>query len=71
MQVFKVEILIITNDIDDKEELINVIENTRYPNHCMSPDVKKVEQREVDWTDEHKLNHRDTCDAEYVRLFST
>ena len=70
MQVFKVEMLIITADIDTEKELINVIENTKYPNWCISPIVKNIKHIEVDWNDDHKLNNSETCDEEYNKLFN-
>ena len=69
MKVFKIEVLVIDFDEVGKEEITYLIENTRYPNHCMSPSVKNIESREITWSDDHPLNLNDKCDAEYARLF--
>jgi hypothetical protein len=47
------------------------IENTKYANRCISPEVKGCEERDIgEWSDDHPLNHRDKSDAEYNRLFA-
>ncbi len=71
MNAYKIEILVIDHDELGEEELKTVIENTRYPNRCISPDVKKIEARDIGvWHDEHPLNLHATADAEYQRLFT-
>jgi hypothetical protein len=48
----------------------DVIENARYPNHCISPSVRKIDTREIgEWRDDHPLNRRDTASDEWKRLF--
>ena len=70
MQVIKLEVMIIDMDELGAEEIKSVIENQRYPNHCISPDVRKIEVREIgEWSDEHPLNHRNKQEEEYIRLF--
>ena len=69
MKVFKIELFIIDFDEVGEEEIKDIIENTRYPNRCISPDVMKVESRDILWHDSHPLNLTDKCDAEYERLF--
>lgn len=70
MQVIKLEVMIIDFDGLGADEIKSVIENQRYPNDCISPDVRKIEVREIGkWSDEHPLNHRDKSEAEYHRLF--
>lgn len=59
-------------DLDglDANEIKIVIENVHYPNHCMSPDVIKVQTVDLgEWDDDHPLNQSDTADAEWRRLF--
>ncbi len=34
-----------------------VIENARYPNHCISPGVVEMSGRKVAWSDGHPLNN--------------
>ena len=70
MKAYRVTLLIIDHDNLGGEEIRDVIEGSRYPNHCISPDVKLVEERDIgEWSDGHPLNQRDTSEAEYERLF--
>lgn len=71
MKVYKIEVMVI--DLDDlgETEIVDVIENTKYPNHCISPEVKAIESRDIGlWHDDHPMNKHDTQDAEYRRLFT-
>lgn len=70
MKVYKVEVMIIDFDRLGPDDIKSAIENTRYANHCISPQVKSIAERDIgEWDDNHPLNRRDTCDAEYRRLF--
>jgi hypothetical protein len=70
MQAIKIELLIVNFDGLDLEEIKSVIENTRYPNHCISPQVMSAEVKEIgDWDDDHLLNDQETCKQEFNRLF--
>jgi hypothetical protein len=70
MQVIKLEVVIIDMDGIGAEEIKSMIENQRYPNHCISPNVSKMEVREIgEWSDEHPLNSLDKQEAELCRLF--
>jgi len=70
MQVIKLEVIIIDMDGLGAEEIKSVIENQRYPNHCISPDVRKIEVREIgEWSDEHPMNYLNKRESELVRLF--
>lgn len=72
MKAYKVEILIIDHDEIGSMDIKSVIENTDYPNWCISPEVKHVECADIgEWDDNHPLNQHDTCDAEYARMFHT
>jgi len=72
MRAYKVEIMIIDFDDLGDEGIADVIENTKYPNYCISPQVKSVQSADIgEWDDNHPLNRKDTADAEYDRLFST
>lgn len=70
MKAYKVELLII--DFDNVgDDLKMYLEEARYPNRCISPQVKKIEVRDIgEWDDDHPLNKRATADAEYNRLFN-
>jgi hypothetical protein len=69
IKVFKLEVLIFDFDGIGKQEVISVLEDTNYPNHCISPQIKKVEVREVEWSEDHPLNKRDTSEQAYKDLF--
>lgn len=70
MQAHKIEILIIDLDEIGADEIKSVLENTRYPNRCISPEVKSIKTVDIgEWDDDHPLNSFDTADAEYKRLF--
>ena len=69
INVYRVELLIVDDDKIGAEEIRDVIENVAYPNHCMAPSVMSIAKRTVEWSDDHPLNHRDTQQAEFERLF--
>lgn len=70
MNVHKVELLIIDFDDVGKDGIASVIENTCYPNHCISPQVKNIQTVDIgEWRDNHPLNIQDKCDEEYKKLF--
>jgi hypothetical protein len=70
MKVHKVTLMIIDTDELGAAGVKEVIENTRYPNHCIGPRVMQVETREIDWNEgDHPINYKDASAAEFVRLF--
>lgn len=70
MKVRKVEIMIIDFDRLSEEEITDVIENVRYPNHCISPYVMDIKTVDIgEWSDDNPLNSEDTSKAEFKRLF--
>ena len=70
MKVHKVELLVI--DFDNVgDEIKDILEGARYPNHCISPEVKKITTVDIgEWDDDHPLNLKNTADEEYERLFN-
>lgn len=68
-KVHKLTVLIV--DLDDlgATRVRDVLENTKYPNYCIAPDVLETRTVEVDWSDDHPLNHGDTKDAAVLELF--
>lgn len=70
MNVFKIEVLLIDFDELGEAEARREIENARYPNDCLSLQVKSIEARQIEWSDDHPLNKRSTADEEYRRLFA-
>jgi len=70
MKAYKVELLIIDFDQIGEEEIRYQIEDTKYSNHCISPQVKKIEERDIgEWYDDHPLNSSILADEEYNRLW--
>lgn len=70
MKVYKVTVMVIDHDVLGPEEIKDVLENTRYPNHCISPDVMKIEESDIgEWDDNNPLNNVKTHEAEFKRLF--
>jgi len=70
MRIYKIEISIINFDNLPEDEIVSVIENAHYPNHCISPEVRKIESRDIgEWKDSHPLNYRSSFEEEYKRLF--
>jgi hypothetical protein len=71
MKVHKLEVIIIDFDEIGAESIKTILENARYPNHCISPIVRSVETRDIgEWSDDNPLNRHDTIDAEIDRLFT-
>lgn len=70
MKAYKVEILIVNFDGLTPQEISDVIENTRYPNRCIRPEVMNVEERDIgEWSDDHPFNNPELTREEYERLF--
>ena len=67
MKAYKIELLIIDHENIGEREIRAALENTRN----IYPEVKSVAVAIIgDWNDNHPLNSKDTCGAEYGRLFS-
>ena len=69
-KVYRVELLIVDHDGIGAAGIQEVIENTRYPNHCISPDVMRFDEREVEWSDKHPLNSTRTMREAFDALFA-
>lgn len=68
MKVYKVELLIINHDELQQDEVIEVIQQQKYPNYCINPTVLKIKEYDVgDWDDDHPLNNRSTDAEEYLK----
>ena len=71
MKAYKIEILVIDFDGLGESGIKEALENASFPNDCVSPNVKAITEKDIgEWADEHPLNKRATCDAEYQRLFA-
>lgn len=72
MKAYKVELLIIDHDDIGETSIRSELENTRYSNHCILPNVMRVTERDIGkWHDGHVLNLLNQRDAEYHRLFES
>ena len=70
MKAYKVELLIIDHSNMSKDDIKNTIENTKYPNWCIYPEVKKIESRNIgEWHNNHPLNLKTDSDVVYKKLF--
>jgi hypothetical protein len=71
MKAYKLEILIVDSDFVGSEDIKTIIENQKYPNHCISPMVMKIEEKDIgEWSDDHPLNKRKTFEETYKKLFN-
>ncbi len=66
--VTKVTLWVVDHDNLGEDQIKDILEGTRYPNHCISPYVRSTETKSVEWHDRHPLNvHRHT--AAFDELF--
>ena len=67
MKAYRITILIIDSDNVGKEEVVRILEDTKYPNYCISPEVLDVKEADVgSWSDEHPLNHSGAEKTNYI-----
>ncbi len=53
------------------DDVVSELENARFPNDCVSPQVMSIETCDIgEWHDDHPLNGRDTSDAAFDALFA-
>ena len=70
MQVHKIELIVIDFDECGADGVKGVLENTRYPNRCISPKVRSIVTRDCgEWDDDHALNDSETYEAALFELF--
>jgi hypothetical protein len=70
MNIVKLEVLVLDMDGIGEDAIKSTIENTKYPNYCISPIVRTMVTKEVgEWYDDHPLNKKDSFDAEVVKIF--
>ena len=71
MKAYKLEILVVDFDELEREGIREAIANARFPNDCLSLEVKSIVEKDIgEWCDEHPLNSYDTADQYYKALFS-
>ena len=71
MNAYKVTLLIINHDQLDSDDVIDILECTKYPNYCISPTVVNISEREIgSWEDDHPLNGpHNVMMAEFEKIF--
>lgn len=69
-KVHKVTLIIIDDEQLGEEEISAIIENQKYPNHCISPLVYSIDTKEIEWNDDHPLNKKDTYKIAFKNLFN-
>jgi hypothetical protein len=58
MKVHLVEVLVVDHDDLGEEGVRSAIENTRYPNRCIMPQVLDICTETTVWSDDHELNQK-------------
>ena len=73
MKAYKITLLVIDSDNVGREEIVCILEDTKYPNWCISPEVIETKEGDIgDWLDDHPLNTIGKQRDEYIeRLFKT
>ena len=70
MKVYRVELMILDFDGLSENEMITMIENSNYPNDCISPMVVDIKAKEIgQWRDDHPLNDADVASIYFRELF--
>jgi len=70
MKIYKLEVCVVDMDEIGIEAISETIKATRYPNRCISPEVKGFEERDIgEWSDDHPLNLWAKCDQYYIDIF--
>lgn len=68
-KVYRIVVCIIDHEDVGAESSARMIVDARYPARCISPHVLDVEERQVEWSDEHPLNHASTSKEAWRLLF--
>lgn len=68
-QVHRIVLFVVDHDQLGAAEVASVLEDARYPNRCIHPQVIVTETREVEWVDSHPLNYRSKAVAAVADLF--
>ena len=70
MKAYKIELLIVDHDCVGGDEIKNVLEDTRYPNRCIMPNVMDIKEVDIgEWYDEHPLNLTKKMKSAYKQYF--
>lgn len=70
MKAYKIELLVLDFDQLGSDEIKSVLENSRYPNDCISPSTMRITEADIGpWSYDNPLNSGKTRAAEYARIF--
>ena len=70
MKVHRVTLYIVDFDQLGPEGVAEELVSARYANRCISPNVLRVETREIgEWDESNPLNRASTADEEIKRIF--
>lgn len=68
-KVHAVLLMVVDHDDLGADRVADVIQNVRYPNHCIAPRVMRIDTKEVDFSDEHPLNQSATSRRMFFEMF--
>lgn len=68
MKVHRVVLMVVDDDDVGADGVKSVLENQRYPNHCINPLVASCSTISVKWSDEHPLN-REGWQQAFEKMF--
>lgn len=72
MEIHRIVLYVVDFDGLGAEGVKRELENTRFANDCISPDIAKIQTRDIgQWSDDHPLNKRATIDATREALFAS
>lgn len=69
MKVYRMTVMFIDFDGIGPDSACSTIEDVRLPNHTINGVVMDIDEREVEWTDNHPLNNRGTRSDAFDKLF--
>lgn len=69
-KIFKITLMVADHDKCGIDDIKQIIENQKYPNWCISPNVIDWEERIVDWSDNHPLNKTNIFVDTFNKLFN-
>jgi len=68
-KIYKITLFVADWDDLGADSVVEVIESTKYPNHCIGPRVVDIKTEAVDWSDDHPLNKQNSWKEAFQKLF--
>lgn len=68
-QVHEITVCVVDTDDLGADSVVEIIEDTKYPNCCIQPRVVDIKTKTVDWSDDHPLNKGDAWKETLHNLF--